>query len=202
MNIVLSVSGSKKHGLRTALTILIPVLTFVVIVTVVFCLCRSFDFNIGIIGYMAPEYTMRGHYSIKSDVFSFGVLVLEIITGLRNSSFDLLIHVWKYWNEGRVLELIDQSLGDYSSLAVLAGEVTTTLRETVDLVIGSFNGGVVESGVGGGVYGERLKGEVEIGLELASGGVVGSGGAVEVSGALLGSDGGDGENVNENRNRV
>ncbi|KAK1303139.1 Cysteine-rich receptor-like protein kinase 8 [Acorus calamus] len=70
---------------------------------------------VGTYGYMAPEYAMRGHYSIKSDAFSFGVLVLEIITGLRNSSFDLLSHVWKYWNEGRVLELIDQSLGDYSS---------------------------------------------------------------------------------------
>ncbi|KAK1304472.1 Cysteine-rich receptor-like protein kinase 8 [Acorus calamus] len=70
---------------------------------------------VGTYGYMAPEYAMRGQYSIKSDMFSFGVLVLEIITGLRNSSFDLLSHVWKYWNEGRVLELIDQSLGDYSS---------------------------------------------------------------------------------------
>jgi len=34
---------------------------------------------------MAPEYAMRGLYSIKSDVFSFGVLVLEIVTGRRNT---------------------------------------------------------------------------------------------------------------------
>jgi serine/threonine protein kinase len=33
---------------------------------------------------MAPEYAMRGHYSVKSDVFSFGVLILEIVTGRRN----------------------------------------------------------------------------------------------------------------------
>jgi serine/threonine protein kinase len=33
---------------------------------------------------MAPEYAMDGQISIKSDVFSFGVLVLEIITGRRN----------------------------------------------------------------------------------------------------------------------
>jgi hypothetical protein len=33
---------------------------------------------------MSPEYAMRGHYSIKSDVFSFGVLILEIVTGRRN----------------------------------------------------------------------------------------------------------------------
>jgi serine/threonine protein kinase len=38
---------------------------------------------------MAPEYAMRGTYSIKSDVFSFGVLILEIVTGRRNSvSYD------------------------------------------------------------------------------------------------------------------
>ena len=36
-------------------------------------------------GYMSPEYAMRGHYSIKSDVFSFGVLILEILTGRRSS---------------------------------------------------------------------------------------------------------------------
>ena len=36
-------------------------------------------------GYMAPEYAMQGKYSFKSDVFSFGVLVLEIVSGQRNS---------------------------------------------------------------------------------------------------------------------
>ena len=35
---------------------------------------------------MSPEYAMEGHFSIKSDVFSFGVLLLEIISGRRNSS--------------------------------------------------------------------------------------------------------------------
>ncbi|BAF21809.2 Os07g0541200 [Oryza sativa Japonica Group] len=38
-------------------------------------------------GYMAPEYAMRGQYSVKSDAFSFGVMILEIVTGRRNSSF-------------------------------------------------------------------------------------------------------------------
>ena len=36
---------------------------------------------------MAPEYAMREHYSIKSDVFSFGVLILEIVTGRRNGGW-------------------------------------------------------------------------------------------------------------------
>jgi len=33
---------------------------------------------------MSPEYAMLGQFSEKSDVFSFGVIVLEIITGKRN----------------------------------------------------------------------------------------------------------------------
>ena len=37
-------------------------------------------------GYMSPEYAMRGLFSDKSDVFSFGVLLLEIVSGRRNTS--------------------------------------------------------------------------------------------------------------------
>ncbi|KAM0828477.1 hypothetical protein ACQ4PT_067519 [Festuca glaucescens] len=74
----------------------------------------------GTYGYMAPEYAMRGQYSIKSDVFSFGVLVLEIVTGRRNSGsynteqdVDLLNLVWEHWTRGNVIELIDPSLGSH-----------------------------------------------------------------------------------------
>ena len=38
-------------------------------------------------GYMSPEYAMEGRFSEKSDVFSFGVLLLEIVSGRRNTSF-------------------------------------------------------------------------------------------------------------------
>ena len=37
-------------------------------------------------GYMSPEYAMFGQYSEKSDVFSFGVIVLEIISGQKITS--------------------------------------------------------------------------------------------------------------------
>lgn len=36
---------------------------------------------------MAPEYVFGGHFSEKSDVYSYGVLLLEIINGRRNTSF-------------------------------------------------------------------------------------------------------------------
>lgn len=38
-------------------------------------------------GYMSPEYAIDGLFSVKSDVFSFGVLVLEIVNGKRNRKF-------------------------------------------------------------------------------------------------------------------
>ncbi|XP_020589870.1 cysteine-rich receptor-like protein kinase 10 isoform X2 [Phalaenopsis equestris] len=72
---------------------------------------------VGTYGYMAPEYGMHGHFSVKSDVFSFGVLVLEILTGRSNPSFlnddrseDLLSYVWENWNNGTILEIVDPTL--------------------------------------------------------------------------------------------
>ncbi|GER27209.1 S-locus lectin protein kinase family protein [Striga asiatica] len=74
---------------------------------------------IGTHGYMSPEYVINGHYSIKSDVFSFGVLALEIISGKRNwgfchpdHDFNLLGHAWKLWSEGKNMELIDPVIED------------------------------------------------------------------------------------------
>ncbi|XP_004297467.1 PREDICTED: putative receptor-like protein kinase At4g00960 [Fragaria vesca subsp. vesca] len=68
-------------------------------------------------GYMAPEYVMHGHLSEKADVFSFGVLVLELITGQRNSSFNLNVDeqslldwAYKLYKKGRSLEIMDPTL--------------------------------------------------------------------------------------------
>ncbi|KAK2654859.1 hypothetical protein Ddye_014715 [Dipteronia dyeriana] len=58
--------------------------------------------------YMSPEHITGGIVSMKTDVFSFGVLVLEIVSGKKNNScYNLLRHVWQLWNEGKALELID-----------------------------------------------------------------------------------------------
>ncbi|XP_039822148.1 G-type lectin S-receptor-like serine/threonine-protein kinase RKS1 [Panicum virgatum] len=73
---------------------------------------------VGTYGYMAPEYASEGLFSIKSDVFSFGVLILEIISGKRNSSLhqygdfiNLLGHAWQLWKDELWLQLVDTSLG-------------------------------------------------------------------------------------------
>ncbi|KAL3754548.1 hypothetical protein ACJRO7_001743 [Eucalyptus globulus] len=72
---------------------------------------------IGTYGYMSPEYALDGFFSFKSDVFSFGVVVLEIVSGKRNTGFyqsegtmSLLTHAWKLWNDNKALDLMDQVL--------------------------------------------------------------------------------------------
>nr|KYP32785.1 Cysteine-rich receptor-like protein kinase 11 [Cajanus cajan] len=72
----------------------------------------------GTYGYMSPEYAMLGQFSVKSDVFSFGVIILEIISGKRNvdctgkDSDDLLSYAWKKWKESKHIELLDPTLED------------------------------------------------------------------------------------------
>ncbi|KAF3949583.1 hypothetical protein CMV_024566 [Castanea mollissima] len=63
---------------------------------------------VGTYGYMAPEYAMEGAFSVKSDVFSFGVILLEIISGKRSSGFyltehsqTLLAYAWRLWCEDK-----------------------------------------------------------------------------------------------------
>ncbi|GLU23199.1 hypothetical protein SLE2022_392230 [Rubroshorea leprosula] len=81
---------------------------------------------VGTYGYMAPEYAMHGQFSIKSDVFSFGVLLLEIVSGQKNSCFrngenieDLLSYAWKNWREGTGLNLIDPILRNGSTAEMM-----------------------------------------------------------------------------------
>ncbi|XP_049414227.1 G-type lectin S-receptor-like serine/threonine-protein kinase At4g27290 isoform X2 [Solanum stenotomum] len=72
---------------------------------------------IGTYGYMSPEYAVDGKYSVKSDVFSIGVIILEIVSGRKNRKFrhlehhhNLLGHAWLLWSEGNALELIDECI--------------------------------------------------------------------------------------------
>ncbi|KAI3740277.1 hypothetical protein L2E82_30703 [Cichorium intybus] len=74
---------------------------------------------VGTLGYISPEYAGNGLFSMKSDIFSFGVLVLEIVSGKKNRGFshqdhqdNLLGHAWRLFKEDKSLELVDTALGD------------------------------------------------------------------------------------------
>ncbi|XP_062087490.1 cysteine-rich receptor-like protein kinase 10 isoform X2 [Humulus lupulus] len=109
---------------------------------------------VGTYGYMAPEYAMEGLYSVKSDVFSFGVLLLEILSGSKNSSFrigdcaaGLVAYAWQLWNEERVLDLMDPWLKDscyhnefmrYLHIALLCVQEDANLRPTMSSVVSTL----------------------------------------------------------------
>ncbi|XVF86604.1 hypothetical protein PTKIN_Ptkin18bG0055700 [Pterospermum kingtungense] len=93
-----------------------------------FGLARIFGINeseantkrvVGTYGYMSPEYAFHGIVSMKTDVFSFGVLLLEIVSGKKNNccydsdrTLNLIGYAWQLWNEGRGLVLIDPILDE------------------------------------------------------------------------------------------
>nr|POE68756.1 cysteine-rich receptor-like protein kinase 29 [Quercus suber] len=81
---------------------------------------------VGTYGYMAPEYAYHGHFSVKSDVFSFGVLVLEMICGQKNGYFrneengeDLLTYAWTNWRNMTASNIIDPTLGVGSTTEII-----------------------------------------------------------------------------------
>ncbi|KAL4178811.1 hypothetical protein AMTRI_Chr13g117020 [Amborella trichopoda] len=72
---------------------------------------------VGTYGYMPPEYILQGHISVKTDIYSFGVLVLEIVCGRKNNqpsegSQGLVEYAWRLWRDGRPIELMDLFLGE------------------------------------------------------------------------------------------
>ncbi|KAI3684751.1 hypothetical protein L6452_33977 [Arctium lappa] len=86
---------------------------------------------VGTLGYMPPEYIREGAVSTKTDVFSFGVLLLEIISSKMNHRsyavehpLNLLGLAWELWSAGRGLELMDPVLED----SCTPKEVTTCIH--------------------------------------------------------------------------
>nr|XP_043630808.1 L-type lectin-domain containing receptor kinase IX.1-like [Erigeron canadensis] len=72
----------------------------------------------GTMGYMAPECAMTGKASKESDVFSFGVVALEIASGRKPIDYKaeekkvwLLEWVWELYGTGTLLEAVDPLLG-------------------------------------------------------------------------------------------
>ncbi|ONI10119.1 hypothetical protein PRUPE_4G028300 [Prunus persica] len=75
---------------------------------------------------MAPEYVIHGRFSVKTDVFSFGVLVLEIVSGKKTGSFrygeneeDLLTYAWRNWREDTIQNIIDPVLTTSSQIETM-----------------------------------------------------------------------------------
>ncbi|KAF3783293.1 Cysteine-rich receptor-like protein kinase 2 [Nymphaea thermarum] len=104
----------------------------------------------GTLGYMAPEYIGHGQLSEKVDVYSFGVLVLEIISGTRNNSFDrldgdtLVSKAWNLYQSALLPQLIDESVessnpDEVSRLAIvglLCTQEVPALRPCMSLLVG------------------------------------------------------------------
>ncbi|KAM3382940.1 hypothetical protein P3S68_008515 [Capsicum galapagoense] len=131
---------------------------------------------VGTYGYLSPEYALHGLYSVKSDVFSFGILVLEIVSSKSNRRFshpdhNLLGHAWKIYKEGRSIELLDERLSDTCSRSEVIRSICIGLlcvqqrpedRPSMSSVVFMLNNeGVLPQAKQPGFYIERNTKEVE-----------------------------------------
>ncbi|KAG7012800.1 Cysteine-rich receptor-like protein kinase 3, partial [Cucurbita argyrosperma subsp. argyrosperma] len=108
----------------------------------------------GTLGYMAPEYVVRGKLSEKADVYSFGVFAIEVITGRRNGHFyqdstSILQRVWNFYGEGRLYAAVDPTLGgDYPrdqaswllQIGLVCVQAFADLRPSMSMVVKMLNG--------------------------------------------------------------
>ncbi|KAG8096662.1 hypothetical protein GUJ93_ZPchr0013g34324 [Zizania palustris] len=104
----------------------------------------------GTMGYLAPEYALLGQLTKKADIYSFGVLVLEVISGQSSSKstwgHDMLVLVewtWKLRQEERLLEIVDPELEEYPEeqvlrfikVALLCTQATSQQRPSMKQVV-------------------------------------------------------------------
>ncbi|XP_058100947.1 probable LRR receptor-like serine/threonine-protein kinase At1g07650 isoform X2 [Magnolia sinica] len=110
----------------------------------------------GTIGYMAPEYAVHGRLTEKADIYSFGVVTLEIVSGKSITNFTPEgnhIHLvdWAYFlqERGRLLELVDPKLGSefnekeaivMINVALLCTNASPVLRPTMSAVVSMLEG--------------------------------------------------------------
>ncbi|XAR68187.1 Non-specific serine/threonine protein kinase [Bertholletia excelsa] len=110
----------------------------------------------GTVGYMAPEYAMRGYLTDKADVYSFGIVALEIVSGKSNTNYrpkEEFVYLldWAYvlQEQGNLLELVDPNLGsNYSKeeamcmlhVGLLCTNPSPTLRPSMSSVVSMLEG--------------------------------------------------------------
>ncbi|KAK2368178.1 putative leucine-rich repeat receptor serine/threonine-protein kinase [Trifolium repens] len=113
----------------------------------------------GTYGYMAPEYAMHGYLTDKADVYSFGIVALEIVSGRSNTlyrtkeeAFYLLDWAHSLKESGDLMELVDTRLGsDFNkqealvmiNVALLCTNVTSNLRPSMSSVVSMLEGKAV-----------------------------------------------------------
>lgn len=72
-------------------------------------------------GYYDPEYLETNHYSEKTDVYAFGITLLEIISGKKifHNGRDLKKWAWKLRESGKIPEIVDPNLAEFSEEEVI-----------------------------------------------------------------------------------
>ncbi|CAL2252610.1 unnamed protein product [Prunus armeniaca] len=114
----------------------------------------------GTIGYLAPEYAMRGHLTEKADVFGFGVVALEIISGRPNSDNNLdpekiylLEWAWTLHENDQSLGLVDPRLTEFDEndatrlikAALLCTQASPMMRPSMSRVVAMLSGDIEAS---------------------------------------------------------
>ncbi|KAA3467298.1 putative LRR receptor-like serine/threonine-protein kinase isoform X2 [Gossypium australe] len=109
----------------------------------------------GTIGYLAPEYAMRGHLTEKTDVFAFGVVCLEIVSGrpnadsgLEEQQMYLLEWAWHLHEADREVELVDSNLSEFDEeevkrvigIALLCTQTSPLQRPSMSRVVAMLSG--------------------------------------------------------------
>lgn len=103
----------------------------------------------GTTGYLAPEYVLGGHLTMKADVYSFGVLTLEVVSGRSSGKTNygggqkLLVEwAWELHEEGKLLDLVDPELEEfpkdevvrYMKVALFCTQATASRRPLMSQV--------------------------------------------------------------------
>ncbi|KAL2330312.1 hypothetical protein Fmac_017893 [Flemingia macrophylla] len=107
----------------------------------------------GTLGYMAPEYVVLGKLTEKADVYSFGVLIMEIISGRKSKSFvqnsySILHAVWSLYGSNKLCDIVDPILlGNYPveeackllKIGLLCAQASAELRPPMSVVVKMIN---------------------------------------------------------------